>query len=146
MHTGAPELHAMTPDAQRVPVGRQTAPAVHGTQAPEPLHTPPEQLVPAAALPLALHTGAPVPHAMVPARHGLPEGAQLEPAAHATQLPEPLHTMPAPQLAPAGTFEEAMHTGAPEVHTVVPCWHGLPGGVHAAPALHATQAPAPLHT
>ena len=37
------------------------------------------------------------------------------------------------------------HAG-PLVHVIVPCWHGLPGGVHVAFGVHAAHVPIPSHT
>ena len=37
------------------------------------------------------------------------------------------------------------HTG-PMVQVIVPCWQGLPAGVHVAFGVQATQAPLPSHT
>jgi hypothetical protein len=70
---------------------------------------------------------------------------QDPPDTHATQAPL-RHTCPEPQLAvPSGWWPVAWHTGTPVAHEMVPVWHGSLG-VHAAPAVHATQVPLPLHT
>jgi hypothetical protein len=109
---GAPSTHVCAPVLHDVTPYRQAAfglvvhdcPAVHDTQLPEPSHTllvP--QLVPAATFVVeSTHTSAPVLHDVVPTLHGLGFELHVNPAVHATQLPEPLHTRLVPQLVPAG--------------------------------------------
>jgi hypothetical protein len=141
-----------------VPVAQEYAPraqgsaavqlplAVHATQLP-PLQTRsvPQVTPLASAVPLSLHTGAPVLQAMVPLWHALPDGVQVAPAVHATQVPPP-QTRPVPQAVPLLTLAPvSTQTDAPVLQSVAPVWQGLPDGVQVAPAVHATQAPA-LHT
>jgi hypothetical protein len=54
-------------------------------------------------------------------------------------------TSPVPQGFPSLMLVGMPHTG-PLVHDIVPCWHGLPVGVHGACAVHAAQVPCPSHT
>ena len=64
---------------------------------------------------------------------------------HGTQTPV-LHTMFVPHAVPLARSPDSMQTTAPVVHTVVPVRQGLPVMVQLAPALHAMQAPALVHT
>ena len=66
---------------------------------------------------------------------------------HPTQVEVLSHTRLVPQLVPAGFWVPSMQTGEPLVHTVVPFLQAaLPFVPHAAPTVHATQLPEPLHT
>jgi hypothetical protein len=120
---------------------------VHATQLP-PLQTwlvP--QLVPAAfALP-STQACAPVLHDVTPLRHeGLGLVVHALPAVQATHAPEPLHTWLLPQLVPAPLLPESLHVNAPVLHALRPV-RQTPGlVVHAAPAVHEMQLPAPLQT
>jgi hypothetical protein len=68
------------------------------------------------------------------------------PAVHATHAPEPLHTMFVPQLTPADLLPPSTQVCAPVEHAVVPFLQMLGLVVQAAPAVHDTQVPEPLHT
>lgn len=109
-------------------------PLTQAVHEPPPLHTPPGQVVPAGALPFAVHTGAPLAHASVPVVHGLPVG-QVAPATHALHTPWPSHTPPGHVL-PAGVFPLDMHIAVPLVQSVIPVVHAF-AGVHGALASHA---------
>ena|SRR6478735_7101966 len=61
-------------------------------------------------------------------------------------MPEPLQTMFVPQLVPADLLPPSMHICAPVVQDVVPFLQMFELVVHAAPAVHATHVPEPLHT
>ena len=71
-------------------------------------------------------------------------GVHGEPAAHATHVPDPLHTPPG-QPVPGAAFPLTLHTGAPLEQSIAPVVHGLPVP-HDAPCEHATHTPLPLHT
>lgn len=62
------------------------APALHGTQVPLPLQTPPVQALPAALLVVWLHTERPVLHEVTPLPHSLP-GVQESPWVQLAQVP-----------------------------------------------------------
>jgi hypothetical protein len=102
---------------------------------------PSSQLVPAFAGETT-HCCVPVLQDVVPTWHG-PAG-QLFPAMQATQLPEPLHTMPAPHDVPAATSPVWSHADVPVLHEVMPVVQLV--GLHVAPAKHWTHEPDPLHT
>jgi hypothetical protein len=51
----------------------------------------------------------------------------------------------APQLVPGAWLPLSVQTGAPLVQTIAAVWHGLPD-VQVAPAVQATQVPAPSQT
>ncbi len=118
-HTGPPELHWIA-DWTHAPCGVQSSPAWQETHAPEPLQTRFEpQLVPAATgFAVAVHTGAPDPHWICDWVQS-PCGVQSWPCTHETQVPEPSHTMPVPQLVPAATgVVVAVQIGPPEAHWI----------------------------
>jgi hypothetical protein len=117
-------------------VGVQGLPAVHAVHVPVS-HTPLGHVVPLGTLPVAPHTDTPVEHEVTPVWQGL-AGEQFAPAVHAVQVPLS-HTSLVPQVVPLVTLlPVSLHTGAPDVQTVVPVWHALVG-VHDAPVVH------PLH-
>jgi len=75
---------------------------------------------------------------------GLPVHAP--PAVQATQAPAPSQTMLVPQLVPADLLPPSTQVCAPDEHEVVPFLQTLALVVQAAPAVHDTQLPEPLHT
>ena len=149
LQTIAPVLQLLTPVKHLLGFVVQLVPEVQATHVPEPLHTMPEpQLVPADLLPPSMHVIVPVVHDVVPFLHAA-FGLLLHvlPAVHATQVPDPLHTMLVPQLVPAALLVPSTHVIAPVVHDVVPFLHAAFGLLlHVLPAVQATHAPVPLHT
>ena len=116
-------------------------------QAPLPSQTmPAPQPVPADRLPKSRQTGVPVKQLVMPVLHGEGLPVQFAFAAHAAQVPEPLQTMPAPQLVPPGLVASSAQVDTPVEHDVVPVLQGFGLPVHACPAAHAPQAPEPLQT
>jgi len=109
-------------------------PLTHGWHEPLPSQTPPLHAVPAGALPLAVHTGAPLSHASVPVVHGLPV-VHDTPLMHGLQTPWPSQTPPG-HVAPAAVFPLGMHVAVPALQFVTPVVHGLPVW-HGALASHA---------
>src|SRR5689334_9969404 len=100
-HAIAPDMQDVVPFLQTLVLPLQALPAVQVTQAPEPLQTwlvP--QLVPAILLVSSTQVMAPVVQDVVPFLQAVGLVVQALPAVHETQLPEPLQTMLAPQLAP----------------------------------------------
>jgi hypothetical protein len=148
MHTGAPEVHEMLPVKHGF-VGVHVAPPVQFTQAPAELHT---WLVPhtdpGALLLPSTQASAPDEQSVMPLRQRFGLMPQTLPAAHATQVPEPLHTWPAPQDVPAAALVVAStHTELPVLQSTRPLRQGAPGLVlHAAPAMQAPQLPVASHT
>jgi hypothetical protein len=125
----------------------QDCPAVQAPQAPFPSQTmPAPQPVPGDRLPKSRQTGVPVTQLVMPVLHGEGLPVQFAFAAHAAQLPEPLQTMPVPQLVPPGLFMSSAQVCTPVAHDVVPVLHGFGLAVHACPPAHAPQAPEPLQT
>jgi hypothetical protein len=143
-----PVMHDVVPVLQMPGLPVHVWPAVHATQPPEPLHTMlAPQLVPAATLVSSTQVCPPVMHDVVPVLQtppGLPVHAWF--AVHATQPPEPLHTMFVPQPVPAALLPLSTQVCAPVVHDVVPVRQipGLPP--HAWFAVHEMQLPPPSHT
>jgi hypothetical protein len=99
---------------------------------------------------VSVHRGAPVLQSTTPLSHGL-AGEQAVLTAQATHCPA---LLPAPQTSsaahdpgcPACTFMFwSTQICCPVVHSNCPTSQGKPGGLHAPPAVHATQDP-PLHT
>jgi hypothetical protein len=89
---------------------------MHTTHAP-PLHTrsvPHDD--PLGALPDSRQIGAPVLHAVVPVRHGLPDTTHDDPATQSMQVPVALHTLSCAHEPPGGSFMPvSTHVGvAPE--------------------------------
>jgi hypothetical protein len=85
-------------------VGVHAAPGWHATQAPAAQTSPRPQPVevPSGAGPVTLQTGVPVEQAVTPSWQAA-DGVQPWPSTQTTQAPEPSHTCPAPQLAPAAS-------------------------------------------
>jgi hypothetical protein len=88
---------------------------------------------------------APVAHDVTPFLQGLGFVVHASPAAHATQVPEPLQTMSVPQPVPGALLPPSMQVCVPVVQAVTPFLHAVGFAVHALPAVHATHVPA-LHT
>jgi hypothetical protein len=121
--------------------GTQDSPAAHATQSP-PLQTMPvPQDVPLARLSDSMHTVAPVLHAVMPVRHGLPVTAQVAPLAQATQAPVASQTLSFPQADPgAKAVALSTHAGGLCEQSREPTWQAL-AGVHGWPETHAMQLP-----
>lgn len=133
-----------------VPVEQLSAPVWHGFAgvqaelAMQAVHVPLEQTmfapqdVPLGRLPDSLQTGEPVAHEIVPVLHVL-VGWQLEPAAHATQVPA-LQTLSVPHEAPlVSALPVSVHAMFGE-QTVMPAWHGF-AGTQTVPAEQPAQLP-----
>jgi hypothetical protein len=140
-HIVLPEAHDVMPDMQTLPLGLHACPEEHGPQLP-PLQTCPfPHGVPSLTWPVAVHTGTPVVHDVVPVWHALPFGEHAADVTHATQPPSPLHTSPVPQGVPAWTLVALPHIDWPVEHDDVPDWHAFPLGLHGAPPVHAVHIP-----
>lgn len=142
-HTDAPVTHDVVP-VRHAFVGWQLAPAVHATHVPL-LHT---RFVPHTApftrfVPLSAHVIV-GEHDVNPAWHGL-TGVHASPAVHPTHWPL-LHTMLVPQVVPLATFPEALHTGAPVLHAVVPVRQGWFATAQLAPMVQLPHTPVALQT
>lgn len=147
LHIGAPVLHVTVPTRHASGLPVQAVPAAHATQVFVELHTrfvPHEAPSPFGVL--SVQTGAPLAHEMTPLKQGLGLVVQLMPCVQALQTPLEEQTIPAPQLVPAGLFAPSVQTGAPVAHDTTPTLHAPVLVVQLAPALHAMQAPLPLHT
>lgn len=120
VHTGAPLVHTVAAVRQGFPLTVQEAPAWQAMQLPALLQTlPVPQAVPAdSAVPVSLHTGAPVEHASVPLWHAL-DGTQDAPCWQVAHCPS-RQTMPAPHEVPFGWLPLSVHTGAPVVQAMIP--------------------------
>ena len=149
LQTIAPVLQPLTPVKHLLGLVVQAVPAVHATHVPEPLHTIPDpQPVPADLLLPSTHVIVPVEHAVMPFLHAeLGFVVHASPAVHEPHIPEPLHTIPEPQLVPADLLLPSMQVIAPVEHDVVPFLHAAFGFVvHELPAVQVRHAPVPLHT
>src|SRR5262249_40225911 len=121
--------------------------AAHETQLPPPSHTrllP--QPVPAALLVSSAQVCAPVAHDVVPFLQMLGLLLHGAPGGHATQLPVPLQTRLLPQPVPGGLLVPSTQVWDPVAHELDPFLQTLGFPVQEAPAVQATQTPAPLHT
>jgi hypothetical protein len=95
---------------------------------------------PLPALPVVMHTEAPVEQDVVPTLHWVPAGVQGFPSAQSTHVPA-LQTLSAPQVIPVITaMPVSLHVGEPLVQTSSPLLHGL-AGVQLCPLTQATHAP-----
>jgi hypothetical protein len=100
---------------------------------------PAPQAVPTGLLPVAVHTGSPVAHEIIPTLHAS-DGVQTS-TVQGTQLPA-LHTWFVPQLVPLVTaVPVSMHVELPVEQTSVPVWQGFAVGRQLPPAAHGTHAP-----
>jgi hypothetical protein len=147
VQTPVPELQSMYPTRHALFCGEQGALLVQETQTPL-LQT---WLVPHGD-PLAsglapLQTDAPLAHDVVPERQtlGVPAsstGVQVEFAVQPTHVPSPSQTWLAPHVVPGGALPSlSWQKMPPSTHWALPVWHGLSGGVHAAPLVQAAHAP-----
>lgn len=99
------------------------------------------QEVPVAASPDSTQTGAPVSHAVVPVRQGLPLTVQAAPTVQLTQLPVAPQTLLVPQLVPAArSVPVSLQTGVPVAQASVPWWQGFEG-TQLAPSEQAAHCP-----
>jgi hypothetical protein len=120
------------------------SPALHAT------HDPPAQTmfvphaVPLATIVAPLQLEPPDEQDVVPTWQRFPPGLQEDPDVQATHDPL-LQTMLVPHAVPLATFTGSAHVDEPDEQDVIPLWHGLPPGLHATPAVHATHVP-PLQT
>ena len=95
-------------------------------------------VVPSSTAAPALHTGAPLPQAIVPdAWHGV---VQAIPLLQATQLPEPLQT-PVGQVTPPPVFPVPSMQVGPIEQSITPALHLLGLAVHPEPGTHPTHVP-----
>ena len=102
-------------------------------------------VVPFILFPPSTHVCAPVAHEVTPFLHTFGFVVHASPAAHATQVPEPLQTMSVPQLVPGALLPPSMQVCVPVEQLVIPFLQAFGFVVHAVPAVHATHVPA-LHT
>jgi len=143
--TGTPVLQLVAPLRQGLGLVVQAPPGLHGLHEPT-LQTPPAHVVPLALLLPSLQTATPVEQLTMPLRHAesvlVVHAAPSLQALHAPMLQTPpAHTVPFVLLLPS------THTGAPELHSVVPLRQAAPGLVlHAAPCVHETHWSVALHT
>ena len=101
------------------------------------------QVRPLGALPVSVHTAAPVEQLTTPVWQGSPVGVQVSPAGHVTQLPA-LQTRPVPHIVPFALFVVSSQTGSPVPHEYVPFLQRF-SGWQVAPTVHGPHVPA-LHT
>jgi hypothetical protein len=80
------------------------SPTVQETQVPELQTMFVPQVVPLATFADSTQTGAPVLHAVVPVRQGLPLTAQIAPCLQSTHMPAALQTLSWKQLVPTARF------------------------------------------
>src|SRR6185503_11538399 len=114
MQVIVPVEHVVVPVLQVVGLPLHDWPAVQATHEPAPLQTMlVPQLTPGALLLPSLHVIAPVEQDVVPfvQTFGLP--LHDWPAVHDTQPPDPLQTMPEPQLVPADFAVPFTHMDVP---------------------------------
>ena len=89
---------------------------------------------------MAAQTDAPVTHEVAPVLHGGVVGVQLVPDVQAVQVPLS-QTLFAAQVERLARFRPVSEQVIAGEQTAIPAWQAL-AGVHASPAVHATQAPA----
>jgi hypothetical protein len=141
VHVLPPPEHVSVPLSHALPVGTHGLPFAHAAQSPllsqyEP--GAPPQGVPGAALPIDVHTGAPVVQTTEESLHE-PGVLQSMPAVQATQPPLPLQTSSLPQGVPGAT-SESVQVGGPFVPQAVdPVTHAASAGLHARPGVHAAS-------
>ncbi len=141
VHAGAPELQSMVAVAVHGFVEVQAAPWVHDVHTPVVEQTTfVPQLVPAARKVRSVQI-PPVLHSMVAnAAQGFVE-VQAAPSVQAMQAPPGEQTCPVPQLVPAARNVRSVHTGAPELHSMVAVAAQGFVEVQAAPWAHDVHAP-----
>lgn len=139
-HTGAPLAHEIVPRAQGPPpVGVHVAPGVHGTHVPVDEHTlVGPHIVPAGAMPVAVHVAAPDAHVICPVLHGV-DSMHAAPFEQGMHAPIPLHTVPSPHATPAATKPVATHCATLSTHRRSPIWHAA--GVHGPLAMQTPESP-----
>jgi hypothetical protein len=104
------------------------APGVHGTHIPDDEHTlVGPHIVPAGAMPVAVHVAMPDAQVICPILHGV-DGMQAAPFEHEMHAPIPLHTLPSPHGTPAATKPVATHCATLPTHLCSPVWQAA--GVH----------------
>lgn len=137
--TPAPLLQSMTPRRQAALAFMvHEAPGEQGLQAPA-LQTPPEHAVPFDLLPPSTHTALPVAQLMTPLRQAAP-GLVVQAAPSLQELQAPFRQAPPGHAVPFAFELPSTHTAAPELHSMEPLRHALPGLVeHEAPWLHDTH-------
>jgi hypothetical protein len=139
LHTETPVEHEVTPVSHGL-LGVHETPAEQALQVPLSQTWLLPQVVPFETLvPVSVHAGTPVEHAVVPVWQTL-VGVQAAPTVHA--LHDPLsHTWLVPHVVPlAALLPVSAQTDTPVEHDVAPVWHGLLG-VHVTPAVHALHVP-----
>jgi hypothetical protein len=136
-HTGTPVEHEVDPVWHGL-TGVQTAPVVHAAHAPlSQTWLVPHDVPLATWVLVALHTGVPVVHEVVPVRHGF-VGVHAAPAVHVIQVPL-LQTSLVPHEVPLeALLPESVQVCVEQLK--VPVWQALVG-VHAAPFVHVMQEP-----
>jgi hypothetical protein len=147
MQVIAPVEHEVAPFLQLPGLPVQACPAVHETQAPEPLQTMlVPQPVPAGLLPPSTQVIAPVEQEVVPFMQlpGLP--VQACPAVHETQAPELLQTMLVPQLVPDAFGVPLAQIAVPVEHDATPFAHGFGLPEQLCPSVQVPQKPLPSQT
>jgi hypothetical protein len=93
--------------------------------------------IPSGALPLSVHSEAPLLQVVFPVLQGA--GWQVMFAVHATQAPL-LQTFPWPQFFPSGALPISLHSVVPVAHEDTPTLHGL-GVVHETSGVQGAQFP-----
>ena len=147
MQVMAPVMQEFVPFLQMLGLPVQEPPAVQGTQAPAPSQTRlVPQLVPGPLLPPSMQVRAPVMQEVVPFLQAVGLVAQVLPAVQAMRPPEPLQTMPVPQLTPGDLLPPSTQVMAPVMHEFVPFLQMLGLVVHPVPAVHAMHVPDALQT
>jgi hypothetical protein len=147
-HVIAPVEQEVTPFLQMLGLPVHAAPAVQATQVPAPLQTMlVPQLIPPALLPPSRHVVAPVAQEMTPFLQTLGLLAQGIPGVQSgPQRPAPLQNWLVPQIDPGGLLAPSTQTRTPVAHEVMPALQTFGLLLHACPAVHAPQVPAPLQT
>lgn len=94
-------------------------PALHATQVPLPLQTPPVHVAPADLFVVAVHVWTPVLHAVTPFMHAF-DGVHVSPSVQSVQAPAE-QTRFVPQGAPLViAFPLSVQTPTPVVQAIVP--------------------------
>jgi hypothetical protein len=114
-HVETPPMHDVVPCWQRLPLGLQTAPAVHATHAPLLQTWLVPHVVPFATFVTLEQAIAPLAQDVVPVWQTLPPGLHIWPAVHAVHAPL-LQTMFVPHEVPLVAFTAPAHVNAPVEH------------------------------
>jgi hypothetical protein len=143
----APVAQEVTPVLHVFGLVVHGCPALHAAQVPLPSQTmPTPQLVPAAVLAPSVQVVAVPLHVVLPCLQAVGLPVQLWFATHAPQKPLPSHIWPPVHAVVADLGVPSTQVCAPVVQAVTP-FRQIEGLlVHAAPAVHETQVPSPLHT